>query len=288
MTELNIFPHSLKHQIDLKVSDLDGTMGHGNISPASARSIHEFLMADYNNRFIGASGRAAFSTRDELIRVGLGEFLDTRIDIIGFNGGYATHNGEVILDRPLNPELVSRIRENCLKHNKNALFYGTSVMYVTEATKQFRLVADMMGYELVEGIPENETCYVIDLLKWPDEDFETLEQIWGTADLRANQGRKMFFGHSSVGDPNMQWLEIVPPNVDKVYPMIEIMEQLGISPQRTFVIGDHVNDKGMVSLDGVVGVAMGNAPVQLKEVAKFVTKPVREEGFSYASKYLIL
>ena len=52
---------------------------------------------------------------------------------------------------------------------------------------------------------------------------------------------------------------------------------LHIDPQATIAIGDAENDEQMIKLAGL-GVAMGNATAQLKEMAQVVTTSCDEDG----------
>ena len=60
-----------------------------------------------------------------------------------------------------------------------------------------------------------------------------------------------------------------------------------ISPKQVLVIGDERNDKKSLEISGVVSVAMGNAPQEVKDVARYVTKDVKDEGFAYAVDKLV-
>ena len=55
------------------------------------------------------------------------------------------------------------------------------------------------------------------------------------------------------------------------------MNQYGILQQEVIAIGDNYNDKEMIEFAGV-GVAMGNAPEEIKLVADFVTDTNNDDG----------
>ena len=59
-----------------------------------------------------------------------------------------------------------------------------------------------------------------------------------------------------------------------------------LSEERTFVIGDGMNDIPMF-LDCKNSIAMGNANHELKEHADFITKSINEDGVSYALKKFV-
>ena len=60
-----------------------------------------------------------------------------------------------------------------------------------------------------------------------------------------------------------------------------------ISPDEVMCIGDSENDLSMIEFAGI-GVAMGNAMDQVKEVADFVTKTNQEAGVAHAIDLYVL
>ncbi len=68
---------------------------------------------------------------------------------------------------------------------------------------------------------------------------------------------------------------------------ISVMEKrFGIARENTVAIGDSAPDIDMVTYAGI-GIAMGNSRPELKEVAKYITKPFLEDGVAYAIDCLI-
>jgi hydroxymethylpyrimidine pyrophosphatase-like HAD family hydrolase len=60
-----------------------------------------------------------------------------------------------------------------------------------------------------------------------------------------------------------------------------LINQYGILQHEVIAIGDNYNDKEMIEFAGV-GVAMGNAPEEIKRVADFVTDTNNEDGVAKA------
>ena len=60
-----------------------------------------------------------------------------------------------------------------------------------------------------------------------------------------------------------------------------LMNQYGILQQEVIAIGDNYNDKEMIEFAGV-GVAMGNAPEEIKLIADFVTDTNNDDGVAKA------
>jgi Cof subfamily protein (haloacid dehalogenase superfamily) len=74
-----------------------------------------------------------------------------------------------------------------------------------------------------------------------------------------------------------QLLEVMAPKVNKREALVHLCTELGISWQETITFGDEHNDQGMLLWAGL-GVAMGNAKNEAKEVADFITSSNDEDG----------
>lgn len=82
------------------------------------------------------------------------------------------------------------------------------------------------------------------------------------------------------------YLEIFPKGVTKGEAMISICEKLDIPLEETIAFGDQELDIPMIQKAGV-GIAMGNAIEELKELADYVTKTNNDGGIAFAlERYL--
>jgi len=82
------------------------------------------------------------------------------------------------------------------------------------------------------------------------------------------------------------YLEITHTLSSKKKAMDWVIEKYKINPNDTFAIGDGQNDKDLIQ-SASVGIAMGNAPEEVKSSANFITKSNDKNGFSYAINNLI-
>ena len=62
------------------------------------------------------------------------------------------------------------------------------------------------------------------------------------------------------------------------------LERNGLKPEEIMAFGDGENDMGMLQLAGI-GVAMGNAEEQVKQIADYVTADIDEDGIEKALKH---
>jgi hydroxymethylpyrimidine pyrophosphatase-like HAD family hydrolase len=74
-------------------------------------------------------------------------------------------------------------------------------------------------------------------------------------------------------------------NSNKAVGLTKLLERFGIAPDEAVAFGDGLNDMEMLSLVGM-GVAMGNARDELKQVADMVTLSAEEDGVRYGLKRL--
>lgn len=82
------------------------------------------------------------------------------------------------------------------------------------------------------------------------------------------------------------YLEILSKRADKGTGVKMLAEHLGIAQKNVMALGDQGNDIAMVNYAGV-GVAMGNAIPELKEIAQYVTGTNCEDGVATAiEKYI--
>jgi HAD superfamily hydrolase (TIGR01484 family) len=73
------------------------------------------------------------------------------------------------------------------------------------------------------------------------------------------------------------WLDITPEGVSKGAALEGVRRRLAVEPMRTLAVGDQRNDVEMLRW-AARGVAMGNAPDEVKEVADEVAGDVDEDG----------
>lgn len=82
-------------------------------------------------------------------------------------------------------------------------------------------------------------------------------------------------------------LEFLHPEVSKGHALMTLTRMLDIEPTEVIAIGDNHNDIGMLQFAGL-GIAMGNAHDEVKNVADHVTRRNSEEGVAVALEELVL
>ncbi|QAA31357.1 Cof-type HAD-IIB family hydrolase [Clostridium manihotivorum] len=112
-----------------------------------------------------------------------------------------------------------------------------------------------------------------------EEEKEVLDRVQG-------QLPKELFEEFSVIRSLDFMIEFMKKGCNKATGIEKLAQHLGIDSSEIIAIGDAVNDKEMIGYAGL-GVAMGNAEEDIKNIADFVTKSNEEDGVAYAIEKFI-
>ncbi len=253
-------------QPHLVALDVDGTtINHaGVLSPAVRDAVHDVLAAGH--QVIIATGRSIPATTEILAELG----IDT---------GYAVcSNGAVTL--ALDPEEPQgfRIIEavtfdpapalNLLRHE-----WPDAVIAVEDLG---------VGFKLSAPFPDGELQGELTVVPWEELVAEPVTRVTfrspsGTAEdfLELTERIGLHGVNYAVGFS--AWLDLNPEGVSKGSALEILRRRLDIEPRHTLAVGDQRNDLEMLHW-AARGVAMGNAPDEVKAAANEVTDTVDEDG----------
>ena len=96
------------------------------------------------------------------------------------------------------------------------------------------------------------------------------EEFLALAEKLGLHGTNYFIGWTA-------WLDIAPEGVSKASALAGVAAELGVAPDDVLAIGDGRNDVEMLRWAGR-GVAMGQAPLEVREAADDVTETVDNDG----------
>ncbi|MGF7399955.1 Cof-type HAD-IIB family hydrolase [Thermoanaerobacterium thermosaccharolyticum] len=91
----------------------------------------------------------------------------------------------------------------------------------------------------------------------------------------------------SIYPSKSTYLEIMPINASKNFAIDLLCKRLNVKKSEVIAIGDNFNDIDMIKYAGL-GIAMGNAPEQVKQFADYVTLTNDEDGVAEAIKKFVL
>ena len=95
-----------------------------------------------------------------------------------------------------------------------------------------------------------------------------------------------FYDEYNIFKSEPYYCEILNRNASKGRAVQRLAEALNISQQEVMALGDHPNDLDMVQYAGV-GVAMGNAVDEVKNIAEYITLTNNEDGVAKAIEKFI-
>ncbi|WP_024412924.1 Cof-type HAD-IIB family hydrolase [Streptococcus suis] len=269
--------------------DVDGTLVdyHNRIPESAIRAIRQ---ARENGHLVYVcTGRSRAEMQPELWEIGLD-------GMIGGNGSYVEHQGQVIMHQLLSEEdsraIVDWLHERGLEfylESNNGLFASenfrerareTLRIYSMNKGKTAEEVADQEVEDVIHGMIFDGQLYRNDLNKVSfvlDSYQDHLDSKQAFPQLVANtwggRGESALFGDLGVKD------------IDKAHAISVLLNHLGASQADTIAFGDAKIDISMLDYCAV-GVAMGNGGAEILAMADMITDDVEEDGLYNAFEKL--
>ncbi|HEM3660722.1 HAD family hydrolase [Streptococcus suis] len=269
--------------------DVDGTLVdyHNRIPESAIRAIRQ---ARENGHLVYVcTGRSRAEMQPELWEIGLD-------GMIGGNGSYVEHQGQVIMHQLLSAEdsraIVDWLHERGLEfylESNNGLFASenfrerareTLRIYSMNKGKTAEEVATQEVEDVMHGMIFDGQLYRNDLNKVSfalDSYQDHLDSKQAFPQLVANtwggRGESALFGDLGVKD------------IDKAHAISVLLDHLGASQADTIAFGDAKIDISMLDYCAV-GVAMGNGGAEILAMADMITDDVEEDGLYNAFEKL--
>jgi Cof subfamily protein (haloacid dehalogenase superfamily) len=270
-------------EIKLLVVDIDGTIaGKSNslsprvkdaIKQAQAKGIQVAIAT-------GRMYRSALRFHQE---------IGSTLPLIAYQGAWIQDPADEKVHRHLPvskdfcEKLLDYFEQPELRNILSVHFYINDELYVRELTRDTKLYAKRSG---INAIPVgdlrntlgNEPTKILALC----DDTEIIDNLLGN--LRSLYTPAELYLTKSVAT----FFEATNPLVNKGTGVRYIAEELlAIKNTNVMTIGDNFNDVEMLEYSGI-GVAMGNAPVQVQSIANWVAPSVEEDGAAIAIKKFLL
>ncbi|WP_186328696.1 HAD family hydrolase [Bacillus sp. X1(2014)] len=282
----------------LLATDLDGTLlnDQKEIDMETIEAIHEYRKR--GGKVVICSGRSPLSTQWIARTIGLsGE------PIIAYNGAILlAENGEISEQSVFPYEPLVSFWELCETKGIYAHFYEGDTLLVPKVNKWNEHwiennipTLEKSGGERHQCQSVREKCQV----KVVDDFYRYLKEQEPSITKIAvfDEGNKLpeFTRRLKEQAVDMEIsssfnfinLEITPSGVTKASALVKLTEQLGIPLSQTAAIGDNFNDALMLSAAGL-GIAMGNAPGKVRQLADQVTGNNNEAGVAKAIRRYLL
>ena len=213
--------------------------------------------------------------------------LEVEVDVplITYQGALIKNSQtrEVLYYQPLDPDLAVAVME---------YFRSAGVHYHSYFDDRLCLESlseEGMDYAQLAGV---EPVIVDNLMDACRQGGEALKIMGVDRDqellLKMEKELKQIYGSSlNITRSKPYYLEIMNPRANKAQALKMLAEHFGIEQREVMAVGDSYNDIEMIKWAGL-GVAMGNAPAEVKRMADYLTSSNEEDGVAQALQYWIL
>ena len=241
--------------------DIDGTLidPHENVSPAVLSAVHRVV--NTGAHVVLSTGRSVY---------GIGRVIDS----LGLKDGYAVaSNGAVTFTyqpieiRSANTFDPREAVEMLLEQVPDALVAVEVIGRGYRVNRHFpagEITGEMWLQSVDELVAEPVTRVII------RDPSASAEEFVGIAETLGLAGTNYFVGYTA-------WLDLAPAGVSKASALADVAAAIDVDRSEVLAIGDGRNDISMLMWAGR-GVAMGQAPSEVRDAADDVTGSLDEDG----------
>ena len=209
--------------------------------------------------------------------LGIVNDLDLSLPLILANGALLQYpNGDIVAKHVISENITDTILVASSNSFSDLVMYTSNAIFVTKSTSNTSLVVDYGEPEPIElpnrkclDLIKSDICKLVFINRRPDDELSFLQSH--LSDVLGD----MVTINRSV--PSM--LEITANAANKGTGLIAVARHLGITMESVIAIGDSYNDLDMFNVAGY-SVAMGNAPLRVKQAADKVTGSNDEDGIA--------
>lgn len=261
------------------VLDLDDTLlqDDGTISPRNKQAL--MAAQEAGVKVVLASGRPTYAMRalaEELELERFGSY------ILSFNGAKIINwkTQEEPFSSTLTPQMAHDLYQMSIEEGVSALTYVGDEIITASANEYTAIEAEITGMKVVQvpSFVEAVQVPVVKVLMVADP--EKLVQVEEKLKVK-------MAGQLNVMRSKPFFLEFTEDGVNKGTSLNHLIQQLGIERSEVIAMGDGYNDVAMIEFAGL-GVAMGNAPEEIKQLADYVTDTNMNDGVAQVVEEFIL
>jgi Cof subfamily protein (haloacid dehalogenase superfamily) len=282
MTQPSALSNVSAKDIRLLVVDIDGTIaGESNdVNPAVKEAIRAAQAQGVQVAI--ATGRMFRSARR------FHDAIGATLPLMAYQGALIkdAKTEEVYRHWPVSQasalQLLNYFEQPELKQHLSIHFYIDDRLYVREMTPETELYAVRSGIEpiAVGDLRQTLSTEPTKILAL-SHNTDTIDQLLSALRQRYTPA-ELYFTKSVA-----TFFEAANPLVNKGMAVQYLTEQLNLQPEQVMTIGDNFNDVEMLAYAGI-GVAMGNAPVEVQAIANWVAPSVEADGVAVAIEKFIL
>ncbi len=266
----------------LVVIDIDGTL---LIKADDISAENKAALAELKRRGIAVSlcsGRAIQAARSVISQLeidGYHIFFDGALvtDLAGLDHVYI---------KTIEPDLIQRAVGFAREHSiimdlfTATGYYAESESWVTDIRREyFKISPTLIDFS---RLPDGERVVKGTLV------VRSAAEKAGAEEFRREFSRELHLSLTKTpAYPDADFINVIAPGVSKRTALDALTRRMGITLEQVMAIGDGPNDVPILAAVGL-GVAMGNAPADVKACARHVTGDVEHNGVAQAIKEFVL
>ena len=256
--------------------DLDGTLLTDDltVSPGTVKAIQQAV--EMGATVTIATGRMFSSAKQFAQQLGI------NVPLITYQGAIImdVDEKEVVYERLIFPDIAKKLVEISSEKNLHLQVFQDDNLYGAVENEK------LIGY--VEGVKVPYTVEP-DLLKLAEKGFMKALFIESpeTIDVLQEELKALFGNRAHIAKSKPHYLEVTHPEANKGLALLHLAKTLGIDQSEIIGIGDNHNDKELIMTAGL-GVAMGNAVQEMKDIADYVSLTNNEEGVKHVIEKFVL
>lgn len=197
-----------------------------------------------------------------------------RFPVASLNGSYITNIDKVLFSATIPQDNLALLQQLATRNNADLLYYSgmqwfsTRKSWATDKEQVITAVPVRVGpFDELQQIWQKESIAMNKLMAVGD-----------AADVQRLQSeiRETITGVAAYTS-KPTYLEIMPVNASKALAILYVCEMFNIPIAESIALGDNYNDVEMLKTAGK-GIAMGNAPDDIKAIADAVTDTNQNDG----------
>lgn len=254
--------------IKLVAFDVDGTLRERDYMPESTKR----AIADLKERGVTltlCTGRSEYEMSHLRKELGI-EWAVT------CNGCHIGRLGQTVAGTKFPKETVAVWLQTAEERGQTLLLYGAELMLSNRPNDaRFLQAREEIGFlEPVKLEPGEEAPDIYQCIMFIEEEDES---------AYLGENREQYYLH--------RWrpwaIDVNPGGMHKAAGLKRLLELLALKPEEAAAFGDGLNDLEMLEYVGV-GIAMGNAPDEVKAQARHVTTHIHDGGIAHGVREFIL
>ncbi len=257
---------------NMLVLDIDGTLV-GSDKTISEKTREAIIKAQQRGKIVAiASGRSIAGIRKTASNISLEQYGGY---VIAYNGTTVVNckTGECIYNQMVPKELVKPVYEAAKRVSAGIVVYNDN-------TKEMISGNGLNEYIKIDAeacnVTINEVSDFVKAINFPFNKFLLSGKPEHMAEVEKIMAKE-FGDRLNVFRSDPFYVELLPRYVDKGVAVEKLVKHLDIQREKVICIGDSYNDLPMLRFAGM-GVAMGNAQQEVKEIADYVTASNDEDG----------